>query len=75
MVTIYNIKKSEMINHPNGEVFYLLELRGLSSHYLKGFSDTKRYRVKFTTMNSEKEFLQICDEIVKNYQENLLINY
>ena len=31
MVTIYNIKKSEMINHPNGEVFYLLELRGLST--------------------------------------------
>ena len=32
MVTIYNIKKSEMINHPNGEVFYLLELRGLSTN-------------------------------------------
>ena len=58
-----------------GEFKTVAELRGLSSHYLKGFSDTKRYRVKFTTMNSEKEFLQICNEIVKNYQENLLINY
>lgn len=56
-----------------GEFKAISELRGLSSHYLKGFSDTKRYRVKFTTMNSEEDFFNICDEIIKNHEENLLI--
>lgn len=31
MISIYNVKKSEMLTHPNGEVFYLCELRGLST--------------------------------------------
>lgn len=31
MVSIYDVKKSEMLTHPNGEVFYLCELRGLST--------------------------------------------
>lgn len=31
MITIYNTKKSEMIGEPNGEVYYLTELRGLST--------------------------------------------
>ena len=31
MISIYNVKKSEMLTHPNGEVYYLCELRGLST--------------------------------------------
>ena len=52
MVTIYNIKKSEMINHPNGEVFYLLELRGLSS-------DEKPVEIKNGTIENGSVFIEI----------------
>ena len=47
-----------------GEFKAVAEMRGLSSHYLKGFNDIKRYKVKFTTMTSEEGFLKICDEII-----------
>lgn len=52
MVTIYNIKKSEMINNPNGEVFYLLELRGLST-------DTKPTTIKNGTIENGSVFIEI----------------
>lgn len=52
MVTIYNIKKSEMINHPNGEVFYLLELRGLSS-------DEKPVEIENGTIENGSTFIEI----------------
>lgn len=52
MVTIYNIKKSEMINHPNGEVFYLLELRGLSS-------DEKPVEIENGTIENGSIFIEI----------------
>jgi hypothetical protein len=52
MVTIYNIKKSEMINHPNGEVFYLLELRGLSS-------DEKPVEIENGTIENGSVFIEI----------------
>lgn len=52
MVTIYNIKKSEMINHPNGEVFYLLELRGLST-------DVKPTTIKNGTIENGSSFTEI----------------
>lgn len=52
MVTIYNIKKSEMINHPNGEVFYLLQLRGLSS-------DEKPVEIENGTIENGSEFIEI----------------
>ena len=52
MVTIYNIKKSEMINHPNGEVFYLLELRGLSS-------DEKLIEIENGTIENGSVFIEI----------------
>lgn len=52
MVTIYNIKKSEMINHPNGEVFYLLELRGLST-------DEKPTEIENGTIENGSVFIEI----------------
>lgn len=52
MVTIYNIKKSEMINHPNGEVFYLLELRGLST-------DEKPIAIENGTIENGSVFIEI----------------
>ena len=52
MVTIYNIKKSEMINHPNGEVFYLLELRGLST-------DEKPKSIENGTIENGSVFIEI----------------
>lgn len=52
MVTIYNIKKSEMINHPNGEVFYLLELRGLST-------DEKPTSIENGTIENGSTFIEI----------------
>ena len=52
MVTIYNIKKSEMINHPNGEVFYLLQLRGRSS-------DEKPVEIENGTIENGSEFIEI----------------
>ena len=53
-----------------GEFKAVAEMRGLSSHYLKGFNDVKKYKVRFTTMTSEKSFESICDEIVENSREN-----
>jgi hypothetical protein len=52
MVTIYNIKKSEMINHPNGEVFYLLEVRGLST-------DEKPVEIENGTIENGSVFIEI----------------
>ena len=52
MVTIYNVKKSEMLNHPNGEVFYLLELRGLST-------DEKPTEIENGTVENGSAFIEI----------------
>lgn len=52
MVTIYNIKKSDMINRPNGEVFYLLELRGLST-------DEKPVEIINGTIENGSVFIEI----------------
>lgn len=52
-----------------GEYKAISEMRGLSSHYLKGFNDTKKYRVKFTTTNSKSQFLDICQEILANLKQ------
>lgn len=52
MVTIYNVKKSEMLNHPNGEVFYLLELRGLST-------DDKPTEIENGTIENGSVFIEI----------------
>lgn len=60
MVTIYNIKKSEMINHPNGEVFYLLELRGLSR-------DDKPTTIENGTIENGSVFIEIDTQDVYIY--------
>lgn len=60
MVTIYNIKKSEMINHPNGEVFYLLELRGLST-------DEKPTEIENGTIENGSVFIEIDTQDVYIY--------
>jgi len=52
MITIYNVKKSEMLNHPNGEVFYLLELRGLST-------DEKPTEIENGTIENGSVFIEI----------------
>ena len=60
MVTIYNVKKSEMINHPNGEVFYLLELRGLST-------DEKPTEIENGTIENGSVFIEIDTQKVYIY--------
>lgn len=52
MLTIYNVKKSDMRNHPNGEVFYLLELRGLST-------DEKPTTIENGTIENGSSFKEI----------------
>lgn len=52
MVTIYNVKKSDMRNHPNGEVYYLLELRGLST-------DEKPTTIENGTIENGSVFIEI----------------
>ncbi len=60
MITIYNIKKSEMINHPNGEVFYLLEMRGLST-------DEKPLAIENGTIENGSVFIEIDTQDVYIY--------
>lgn len=60
MITIYNIKKSEMINHPNGEVFYLLELRGLST-------DEKPLEIANGSIENGSVFIEIDTQDVYIY--------
>jgi hypothetical protein len=60
MITIYNIKKSDMINHPNGEVFYLLELRGLST-------DEKPKTIENGTIENGSVFIEIDTQDVYIY--------
>ena len=48
-----------------GEHKAFSEMRGLSSHYLKGMPGMKQFKVKFTQMKSKEEFYQIIDEIKK----------
>ena len=53
-----------------GEYRTVSEMRGLSPHYLKNFKDSKKYRMMFTTMKSEADFLNICEEILKSHSSN-----
>ena len=52
MITIYNVKKSEMTTRPNGEVFYLCELRGLST-------DEKPTTIENGTIENGSAFIEI----------------
>ena len=46
-----------------GEFKAFSEMRGLSSHYLKGFHGCKQYKVRLTQMKSKEEFYKILEEI------------
>lgn len=46
-----------------GEFKAFSEMRGLSSHYLKGIHGMKPYKVKFTQMKSEADFYEIISQI------------
>lgn len=50
-----------------GEYVALQEIRGIAPWYLKGFTHTKDYRVRFTQVKEEKEFFDICEEIINNH--------
>ena len=52
MISIYNVKKSEMLTHPNGEVFYLCELRGLST-------DEKPNAIENGSIENGSQFIEI----------------
>lgn len=52
MISIYNVKKSEMLTHPNGEVFYLCELRGLST-------DAKPIAIDNGSIENGSQFIEI----------------
>ena len=52
MISIYNVKKSEMLTHPNGEVFYLCELRGLST-------DEKPTAIDNGSIENGSQFIEI----------------
>lgn len=52
MISIYDVKKSEMLTHPNGEVFYLCELRGLST-------DVKPKTIKNGSIENGSSFIEI----------------
>lgn len=52
MISIYNVKKSEMLTHPNGEVFYLCELRGLST-------DEKPIAIDNGSIENGSQFIEI----------------
>ncbi|MBO7695278.1 MAG: hypothetical protein J6T10_21860 [Methanobrevibacter sp.] len=52
MISIYDVKKSEMLTHPNGEVFYLCELRGLST-------DVKPKSIKNGSIENGSSFIEI----------------
>lgn len=52
MISIYNVKKSEMLTHPNGEVFYLCELRGLST-------DEKPTAINNGSIENGSQFIEI----------------
>ena len=52
MISIFDVKKSEMLTHPNGEVFYLCELRGLST-------DEKPTTIKNGSIENGSSFIEI----------------
>lgn len=46
-----------------GEFKAFSEMRGLSSHYLKGIPGSKQFKIRLTQMKSREEFYQIIEEI------------
>ena len=49
-----------------GEYIAIREIRGVASHYLKGFINSKEYKVRLSQVKNEEEFMIILDEIKKD---------
>lgn len=49
-----------------GEYIAIREIRGVGAHYLKGFINSKEYKVKLSQVKNEEEFMYILDEIKKD---------
>lgn len=49
-----------------GEFHAVQEIRGISTHYLKGFSNVRDYKVRFSTIKEAKEFFNLCSLILKD---------
>lgn len=49
-----------------GEFHAVQEIRGISTHYLKGFSNVRDYKVRFSTIKEAKEFFKLCSLILKD---------
>lgn len=49
-----------------GEYIAIREIRGVAAHYLKGFINSKEYKVKLSQVKNEEEFMYILDEIKKD---------
>lgn len=62
-------KHFQYLKELKGERKTIAEMRGLSPHYLKGFDNVRKFRIKFTQMNNEEDFLNICQEIENEFSK------
>lgn len=49
-----------------GEYIAIQEMRGIASHYFKGFTHVKNYKVQLSQIKSEKEFYDVLNEILND---------
>ena len=67
---ILNMKKHyTYLKELKGEHRASSEMRGLASHYISSFPNSKKYRYKLTQIKNEEEFNRVVDEILTDYQE------
>ena len=59
----YLCKHFDELEVLKGEYKALSEMRGLSTHYLKGMNGMKQFKVKLTQMKSKEDFYRIIEEI------------
>lgn len=52
-----------------GEYRAISEMRGLATHYLKGYPDCKTYKARLSQMRSEEELSQIIEDIMKQSKD------
>ena len=66
----YLCKHFDELVNLKGEYKAFSEMRGLSTHYLKGMNGIRPFKVKLTQMKSREEFYRIIEEI-KEQSETL----
>lgn len=59
----YLCKHFDELEILKGEYKAFSEMRGLSTHYLKGMNGMKQFKVKLTQMKSKEDFYRIIEEI------------